>query len=63
MRDWCERAAGRSASGSVKVTRKDGTGKRRTRCCSSQRVASSFWLLDEAQRHGGRQQMGGPRVA
>ena len=41
-RRWCERARGRSASGSVKVTRKYGTGRRSICCCASHRVAASF---------------------
>jgi len=41
MRCWCERATERSASGSVQVTSKDGTGRRRARCRSRQRVVAA----------------------
>jgi len=40
---WCERATGRRASGRVKVTRKEGTGRRSARGVSRHLVAASFW--------------------
>jgi hypothetical protein len=42
MRRWCERASGRRASGSVKVTSKDGTGRRSARYCASHWVTAAF---------------------
>jgi hypothetical protein len=43
------RTPGRRASGSVKVTRQSGTGRRSRRCCASPRVVAACWHVGPGQ--------------